>query len=305
MQTKGTYNQNDNGAYCTACIIKSIPIWKSYLKATFLSLIFVIIVHVRAGQREVGGTEAFIASLGSWHPDGPACQQPSLNFQGNFSSSCRNDLLSMSALSSACSLGRVTITWNGLARPIWFSTFRLLGHWISRVAVPWGFWREGGLPEWSLRTLAWLCLLGQLWVGLCEWEPESHRVVVSTQHLRGNIYSAVALTWIWPWPWPLWATEAAASHPLLFPVLEGPFCHVCEWGGKEQVWWSGGKLQRLGMPCSVSASASPPLTLSCDQPGLHLTPLSMAPPRLRLWAQIWQLCPTGTPASSWVCIGHS
>ena len=79
---KGAYNQNDNGAYCTACIIKSIPIWKSYLRATFLSLIFVIIVHVRAGQREVGRTKAFIASLGSWRSDGPACQQPSLNFQG-------------------------------------------------------------------------------------------------------------------------------------------------------------------------------------------------------------------------------
>ena len=55
---------------------------KSYLRATFLSLIFVIIVHVRAGQREVGRTKAFIASLGSWRSDGPACQQPSLNFQG-------------------------------------------------------------------------------------------------------------------------------------------------------------------------------------------------------------------------------
>lgn len=30
-----------------------------------------------------GETKVFIASLGSWRSDGPACQQPSLNFQGN------------------------------------------------------------------------------------------------------------------------------------------------------------------------------------------------------------------------------
>lgn len=81
---KDTYNQNGNGAHCAGRVIKSIPIWKSSLKATFLPVISVIIVHVRAGQPGVGRAKAFITSLGSWRADGPACQQPSLVSEGSF-----------------------------------------------------------------------------------------------------------------------------------------------------------------------------------------------------------------------------
>lgn len=92
---KGTYNQNDNGAYCTACIIKSIPIWKSYLKATFLSFDFLSNCTCKSRAARSGGTKGlycFIRQLRSDGSDGPACQQPSLRSQGNLPSTCHNDL---------------------------------------------------------------------------------------------------------------------------------------------------------------------------------------------------------------------
>lgn len=69
---RGAYNQNDNSGYCMAAIIKSIPLWKSYLKATFC-LIFVIIVQERAGQQAARETKVPRWFINQACPDGPSC----------------------------------------------------------------------------------------------------------------------------------------------------------------------------------------------------------------------------------------
>lgn len=147
---RGAYNQNDNSGYCMAGIIKSIPLWKSYLKATFC-LIFVIIVQERAGHQAARETKVPWWFINQACPDSPSCPVKGLCWAWREESTTQNGIKIHTGASAHLQSRRMQIRAHKGHSCVFNSSLPTQPH-------GWGRWAEPASPHWPQDH-------GMLWAG--------------------------------------------------------------------------------------------------------------------------------------------